>query len=383
MNKIAVQVQQAFKELFGDAPDHLIRAPGRVNLIGEHTDYSEGFVMPVALEHAIWIALRPRPDQRVVLHSLDFGESIDLNLSELQKQGQGWQEYLKGIAWVLQEEGWELTGWEGVITGNVPLGAGLSSSAALEMACLRSFTEISGILWEPKTVAKLAQRAEVEWVGISCGIMDQLISACGVAGHVHIIDCRNLKIQSVKLPEGIRIIILDTKTRRGLIDSLYNERHSQCLQAAGQLGKSVLRDVNLTELEAQSSNLTPLLYLRARHVISENFRVQKAAEAILRNDLKYLGQLMQESHISLRDNFEVSNSTLNCMVECALSAPGCLGARMTGAGFGGCVVAIVKKEQEIDFKNLVRNCYRKNSGLDPGIISCIPSNGVTRLAPIS
>ena len=383
MNKIAVQVQQAFKELFGDAPDHLIRAPGRVNLIGEHTDYSEGFVMPFALEHAIWIALRPRPDQRVVLHSLDFGETMDLNLSERQKQGQGWQEYLKGIAWVLQEEGWELTGWEGVITGNVPLGAGLSSSAALEMACLRSFTEVSGILWKPQIVAKLAQRAEVEWVGISCGIMDQLISACGVAGHVHFIDCRNLKIQPVKLPEGIRIIILDTKTRRGLIDSLYNERHSQCLQAAGKLGKSVLRDVNLTELEAQSSNLTPLLYLRARHVISENIRVQQAAEAIFRNDLKYLGQLMQESHISLRDNFEVSNSTLNSMVECALSAPGCLGARMTGAGFGGCVVAIVKKEQEINFKNIVRNCYRKFFGLDPEIISCIPSNGVTRLEPIS
>ena len=269
------------------------------------------------------------------------------------------------------------------MTGDVPLGAGLSSSAALEMACLRAFTEVSEILWKPQTVAKLAQRAESEWVGISCGIMDQLISACGIAGHVLLIDCRNLKMEPVKLPEGIRIIILDTKTRRGLIDSLYNERHSQCLQVARMLGKSVLRDVNLMELEAQISNLNPLLYLRARHVISENIRVQQAAEAMLSIDLNYLGQLMQESHISLRDNFEVSNSTLNCMVECALSAPGCLGARMTGAGFGGCVVAIVKKEQEIDFKNLVRNCYRKNSGLDPGIISCIPSNGVTRLAPIS
>ena len=383
MNKIAIQAQRAFEERFGDAPDHLIRAPGRVNLIGEHTDYSEGFVMPVALENAVWIALRPRADQRVVLHSLDFGETTDLNLSEPQKHGQGWQEYLKGIVWVLQEEGWELTGWEGVMTGDVPMGAGLSSSAALEMACLRAFTEVSGILWKPQTVAKLAQRAEIEWVGISCGIMDQLISACGVAGHVHIIDCRNLKMQPVKLPDGIRIIILDTKTRRGLIDSDYNERHSQCFKVAGILGKSVLRDVNLTELEAQSSNLNPLLYLRARHVISENIRVQQAVEAILNNDLKFLGQLMLESHLSLRDNFEVSNSTLDTMVECALSAPGCLGARMTGAGFGGCVVAIVKKERERDFKNIVRNCYRKKSGLDPEIISCIPSNGVTRLAPIS
>ena len=383
MNKIAIQVQQVFEDRFGDAPDHLIRAPGRVNLIGEHTDYSEGFVMPLALENAVWIALRPRADQRVVLHSLDFGETADLNLLEPQKHEKGWQEYLKGIIWVLQDEGWELTGWEGVMSGDVPLGAGLSSSAALGMSCLRAFTEVSEILWKPQTVAKLAQRAEIEWIGISCGIMDQLISACGVAGHVLFIDCRNLKIQSVKFPEEIRIIILDTKIRRSLIDSLYNERHSQCMQAANILGKPVLRDANLTELEDQSSNLNTLLYLRARHVISENIRVQQAVEAIGNNDLNYLGQLMRESHTSLRDNFEVSNSNLDTMVECSLSTPGCLGARMTGAGFGGCAVAIVKKEHEENFINLVRNCYRKKSGLDPEIISCIPSDGVSRLAPMT
>jgi len=324
MSKMAVQVQLAFEERFGSAPEHVIRAPGRVNLIGEHTDYSGGFVLPVALEHAVWIALRPRPDQRVVLHSLDFAETAELDLSEPQKQEKGLQEYLKGTTNVLQEAGWKLTGWEGVMMGDIPQGAGLSSSAALEMACLRAFAEASGKSWQPQIAAKMAQQAETEWVGISCGIMDQLISACGVAGHALFIDCRNLEMKPVKLPEGIRVMILDTMTRRGLVDSLYNERHSQCLQAAKILGKSILREVSLTELQSQSSKLSPLLYRRAGHVISENQRVKHAVGAMRSNDLKLLGQLMQQSHASLRDNFEVSNFALNTMVECAVSAPGCL-----------------------------------------------------------
>jgi len=383
MSKMAIQVQLAFEERFGSAPEHVIRAPGRVNLIGEHTDYSGGFVLPVALEHAVWIALRPRPDQRVVLHSLDFAETAELDLSEPQKQEKGWQEYLKGITKILQEAGWKLTGWEGVMMGDIPQGAGLSSSAALEMACLRAFAEASEKSWQPQIAAKMAQQAETEWVGISCGIMDQLISACGVAGHALFIDCRNLEMKPVKLPEGIRVMILDTMTRRGLVDSLYNERHSQCLQAAEILGKSILREVSLTELQAQSSKLSPLLYRRAGHVISENQRVKHAVGAMRSNDLKLLGQLMQQSHVSLRDNFEVSNFALNTMVECALSAPGCLGARMTGAGFGGCAVAIVKTELEIKFYNSVKDCYRKKSSLNPKIISCNPTNGVARLAPLA
>jgi len=229
----------------------------------------------------------------------------------------------------------------------------------------------------------MAQQAETEWVGICCGIMDQLISACGVAGHALFIDCRNMEMKPIKLPEGIRVMILDTMTRRGLVDSLYNERHSQCLQAAEILGKSILREVSLTELQAQSSKLSPLLYRRAEHVISENQRVKLAVGAMRSNDLKLLGQLMQQSHASLRDNFEVSNFALNTMVECALSAPGCLGARMTGAGFGGCAVAIVKTELEIKFYNSVKDCYRKKSSLNPKIISCNPANGVTRLAPLA
>jgi len=383
MNKIALNVQRAFETRFGSSPTHLIRAPGRVNLIGEHTDYSGGFVLPLALEEAHWIAVRPRNDQAVMLHSLDYDDSTKVNLAEPQLHLKGWQEYLNGVVWVLQEENWPISGWEGVMSGDVPQGAGLSSSAALEMAFIRAFAEISGISWKPKLSAKLAQRAESEWVGVSCGIMDQLISACGVTGHALFIDCRNLDIQQVPLPEGLRVIILDTKTRRGLVASHYNERHSQCKEASAILGKSLLRDATLSELDAQSAGMKHLLYRRAKHVITENERVLQAVNAMLANEHQHLGQLMQDSHKSLRDDFEVSNSALDEMVECALTAPGCQGARMTGAGFGGCAVALVTAEKEGDFVNSIRECYLKKTGLDPQIISCTPANGASRHDPLT
>ena len=383
MNKINLNVQQAFETRFGSRPTHLIRAPGRVNLIGEHTDYSGGFVMPIALEQAHWIAVRPRNDQAVILHSLDYDDSTKVNLTQPQLHLKGWQEYLNGVVWVLQEENWSLSGWEGVMAGDVPQGAGLSSSAALETALIRTFAEVSEISWKPKIAAKLAQRAESEWVGVSCGIMDQLISACGVSGHALFIDCRNLDIQQVPLPEGHRVIILDTKTRRGLVDSHYNERHSQCKEASRILGKSLLRDATQSDLEAQSASLKPLLYRRAKHVITENERVLQAVKAMGAGDHGLLGQLMQDSHKSLRDDFEVSNTALDEMVECALSAPGCLGARMTGAGFGGCAVALVTAEKEGDFVNSIRECYLKKMSLQPQISSCTPADGASLHDPLT
>ena len=339
--------------------------------------------MPLALEQAHWIAARPREDQTVVLHSLDYDDSTKVNLTEPQLQLKGWQNYLNGVVWVLQEEKWLLSGWEGVMSGDVPQGAGLSSSAALETALIRAFAEFSGITWQPKIAAKLAQRAENEWVGVSCGIMDQLISACGVSGHALFIDCRNLDIQQVPLPEGLRIIILDTKTRRGLVDSHYNERHSQCKEASAILGKTMLRDATLSDLEAKAAEMEPLLYRRAKHVITENERVLQAVKAMRSDDHQLLGQLMQDSHISLRDDFEVSSSALDEMVECALTAPGCLGARMTGAGFGGCAVALVTAEKEEDFVNSIRECYFKKTSLQPNIISCTPADGASRYDPLA
>ena len=383
MNKIALNVQKAFEKSFGYKPTHLIRAPGRVNLIGEHTDYSGGFVLPVALEEALWIAVRPRKDQAVILHSLDYNDSTEIILSKPQSHLKGWREYLSGIVWVLQEANWHLSGWEGVMSGNIPRGAGLSSSAALEIALIRTFSEISEISWEPKFSAKLAQRAESEWVGVKCGIMDQLVSACGVSGHAIFIDCRNLEIQQIPFPKGIRLIILDTKTRRGLVDSHYNERHSQCKEASAILGKSMLRDATMFDLDEQSTGMESLLYRRAKHVITENERVLQAVDAMCANDHLHLGQLMYDSHKSLRDDFEVSNSSLDEMVECALNASGCLGARMTGAGFGGCVVALVKAEKEKGFVDSIRECYLKKTNQNPQIISCKPDDGASRHDPLT
>ena len=383
MNKIALKVQQAFETRFGDRPTHLIKAPGRVNLIGEHTDYNGGFVLPLALEEALWIAVRPRKDQAVILHSLDYDDSTEVNLSKPQLHLKGWHEYLSGVIWVLQEGNWHLSGWEGVMSGNVPQGAGLSSSAALEIALIRAFSEVSGISWEPILSAKLAQRAESEWVGVNCGIMDQLISACGVSEHALFIDCHSLEIQQVPLPHVLRVMSLDTKPRRGLVDSNYNERHSQCKEASEILGKSLLRDATMFELDEQSAEMAPLLYRRAKHVITENERVLQSVDAMYANDHQHLGRLMYDSHKSLRDDFEVSNSSLDAMVECALTAPGCLGARMTGGGFGGCVVALITAEKEEDFVNCISKCYSNKTNQDPQIISCIPADGASRIDPLT
>ncbi|HBI28919.1 MAG TPA: galactokinase [Deltaproteobacteria bacterium] len=379
MREIARRVQRAFRERFGVAPIHLIRAPGRVNLIGDHTDYSGGLVMPLALEHAIWIALRPRADHRVVLHSLDFAETAELNLTEPQTQGKGWQEYFKGVAWVLREAGWPLSGWEGVFAGDVPRGAGLSSSAALEMACIRAFAEASGVPWEPQVAAKLAQRAENEWVGMNCGIMDQLISGCGVAGHALFIDCRSFETVPVPLPEGTKVLVLDTRTRRGLVDSAYNERRASCEEVARRLGHSLLRDVRFEELESQTESLGSQLVKRARHVLTENQRVRQAVEAMCSNNPDELGRLMQDSHASLRDDFEVSSPALDAMVACALAAPGCFGARMTGAGFGGSAVALIDAGIEARFTEAVGSSYCEVTGVDPEIMTCAPTDGVNRL----
>src|SRR5512136_35584 len=211
------QVGQEFENRFGGRPAFIVRAPGRVNLIGEHTDYNDGFVLPMAIDRAIWIALRPRSDRRVVVRSLDFDQTAEFSLENLVKEQIEWLEYLKGVAWALQEANYPLQGWEGVVGGDVPVGAGLSSSAALELATARAFAAISGFAWNAAPMAKLGQRAENRWVGMNCGIMDQMISAAGKAGHALLIDCRSLALEPVPLPAGTNVVILDTATRRGLV----------------------------------------------------------------------------------------------------------------------------------------------------------------------
>ncbi|MCL5271460.1 MAG: galactokinase [bacterium] len=369
------KVRDAFKSRFAGQPAMIVRAPGRVNLIGEHTDYNDGFVMPMAIDRSVWIALRPAQGRRVTVHSLDFDKRDSFALEGLQKNQSKWLEYLKGVAWVLQEAGYTLAGWEGVLTSDVPIGAGLSSSAALELATARAFQAVSGFDWEPKKMALLGQRAENKWVGVNCGIMDQLISAAGKAGHALLIDCRSLDCQPAPLPAGVAVVILDTATRRGLDSSAYNERRLQCETVAKFFGVKALRDVDVATFEARQGELEDVFRRRARHVITEDDRTLKAAEALRRGDIGALGRLLDASHASLRDDYEVSCQELNAMVDCARDAAGCLGARMTGAGFGGCAVALVEEARAEVFAQSVTANYEKAVNLKPHIYVCQAAEG--------
>jgi galactokinase len=315
---IQQEITTRFEALYGEAPAYVVRAPGRVNLIGEHTDYNDGFVLPLAIDRAVWIALRPRNDDQVHLTSLDFDEPIAFSLSSLAKGEESPAEYVKGVAWALQDAGYQIGGFEGVIKGDVPIGAGLSSSAAIELATARAFAAVSNFEWDAPKMALLAQKAENQWVGVNCGIMDQMISATGKAGHAVLIDCRSLELTPAPLPPGAVVIVLDTGTRRGLVDSAYNERRAQCEKAAKFFGVKALRDVNLITFDARSSSLDDLTFRRAHHVVTENDRTLKARDAMFAGDLHRLGELMNASHISLRDDFEVSSPALNSIVEIAI-----------------------------------------------------------------
>jgi galactokinase len=368
------RITQEFERRFGTPPAFVARAPGRVNLIGEHTDYNDGFVLPMAIDRAMWIAGQPRSDQRVVGHSLDLNQTVEFSLKSITRET-GWGEYLKGVAWALQEAGHRLQGWEGVVSGDVPIAAGLSSSAALELATARVFAATSGVRWDPATMAKIGQRAENEWVGMNCGIMDQMISAAGKANHALLIDCRSLETQSVPLPPDTVVVVLDTATRRGLVDSAYNERRAQCEAAARLFGVSALRDVSVAHFQRQAGQLGELTRRRARHVVTENERTLQAAEAMRHGDGVELGRLMNDSHASLRDDFEVSSDELNHMVVCAQREDACYGARMTGAGFGGCAVALIHTDAAHDFAATVSVCYQETTGFTPSVHICTATNG--------
>ena len=378
----AEKVAAAFRSRFGSEPAWLVRSPGRVNLIGEHTDYNEGFVLPMAIDRAVWIALRARAGRDVVAASVDFAEEKAFSLDGLRREGRGWWEYLKGTAWALGEAGDRLAGWEGTLAGDVPIGAGLSSSAALEMAAARAFAAVSGRAWDPVRMAKLAQRAENEWVGVGCGIMDPLIIGTGREGHATLIDCRSLELRPVPLPQGTVVAVLDTSTRRELTGSAYNERRAQCEEAARALGVKALRDVTASALEARGERLSDTLRRRARHIVTENARTLEAAEAMKAGDARRLGRLMNESHASMRDDFEISTPTLDAMVECAQAAVGCDGARMTGGGFGGCVVALMDEAAAPAFLDAVGRSYSERTGLTPSLYLCRPEGG-TSLAPLA
>jgi galactokinase len=284
---------------------------------------------------------------------------------------------VRGVAWALAGAGLPVKGWEGVAAGDVPLGAGLSSSAALELATARAFAAAGAIDWQPAAMARLAQRAENGWVGVNCGIMDQLISAAGHAGHALLIDCRSLVARPVPMPESSAVVVLDTATRRGLVDSAYNERRAQCEAAARFFGVRALRDVDAEAFGERAEGLDPFTRRRARHVISENARTLAAAEALARGDVRQVGVLMDESHESLRDDFEVSRRELDVMVEAARQHAACYGARMTGAGFGGCAVALIAAGAAEEFAAEVAERYRRGTGLTPSVYVCRASPGAS------
>ena len=367
----------AFAARYGAPPPIVVRAPGRVNLIGEHTDYNDGFVFPIAIDRAVWIALRPRDDDTVEVHSLSRREPARFHALAPAHGEPRWSEYLTGSAWSLGHAGYRLRGWEGVLASDVPIGAGLSSSAAVELATMRAFAAVSALSWEPAIMARLAQRAENEWVGVNCGIMDQMISAIGIAGSAVLIDCRSLATRAEPLPDDTAIVVLDTGTRRGLMDSAYNERRAQCERAAAHLGVAALRDVTLEQLMARAAGLDAATVRRARHVVTENARTRAAADAMRAGDALVLGRLMRESHISLRDDFEVSTAALDAMVEVAAAQPACLGARMTGAGFGGCAVALVRLAEAERFADVVGREYERRTNIAPQVYVTSASAGAS------
>jgi len=376
-NVLKQTVIDRFEKEFHTTPEALILAPGRVNLIGEYTDFNNGFVLPMAIDRYLAMTVRKREDDIIKVNSVDFNETVTLNLHSLKKESHSFQEYISGCIWALKEKDYTVSGFECVIAGNIPVGAGLSSSAALELAVLKAASFSSGFPFDKVRMAIIGQYAENNWVDVNCGIMDQVISSAGKSGHALLIDCSNLSLKECPLPPETSVIILDTDTRRGLVDSAYNERRDQCFKAAEIMGVQFLRDADETMLAEAELRMNEQEYKRAKHIISENARVLTAAESMKQGDAEAMGRLMNESHESLRDDFEVTSPALNAIVECSGNQDSCIGARMTGAGFGGCAVALVKKDQEDTFIQKVTSCYQNKTGLSPRIYKCKPSEGVT------
>ncbi len=360
-------------------PEHIVRAPGRVNLIGEHTDYNGGFVLPMAIDREVRIAGRRRADRTVHMIALDFGgDESSFSLDAITRDdAHAWSNYPRGIALMLQKLGASLPGLDLLIHGNVPIGSGLSSSAAVEVAAATVFLTFSGFKLSGVEIAQLCQRADNEFVGVKSGIMDQFISTLGRAGDALLIDCRDLSYQYAPVPRGATIVVCDTMKRRKLVSSEYNTRRSECEEAARLLGVPLLRDVSVAEFQKREKKLPPIVAKRARHVITEDTRVLEAVEAMRRDDLAAFGRLMDASHASLRDDYGVSSPELDAMVWVARTQPGCYGARLTGAGFGGCTVNLVRDDAVKAFIANVAAGYQFRTSIAPQIYACRASQGAS------
>jgi len=357
------------------------RAPGRVNLIGEHTDYNDGFVMPAAIDLSTWVKISPLEQRKLQILSENFNEQIEIDLDDQSLARRGhWSDYPIGVAVMLEQSGRRLHGARLQIRGEVPIGSGLSSSAAVEVATACALVANSGLTIDARDLALLCQKAENEFVGARVGIMDQFVSLFGQAQKALMLDCRSLEYELLPLPDNIRLIICNTMVKHELASGAYNERRAQCEAGVKHLAKFVanvtaLRDVTLEQLEQFGTDLPEVVYRRCRHVITENARVLAAAKALEQRDLKEFGRLMAASHQSLRDDYEVSSEELDLMVELARKVEGVYGARMTGGGFGGCTVNLVAVEHDEEFSRRVAESYEQVTKLKPEIFICSASNG--------
>ncbi len=364
------KVSAAFVAHFGSAPGLVSRAPGRVNLIGEHTDYNDGFVLPCAIGPATMVAAKLRTDGDVRIVAIDFDDATDafnLNAPITRNAAQPWADYIRGMVEALQNAGHKVTGADLAIAGNLPQGAGLSSSASLEVAVGHAMLALADIEPDLTALAQTAQMAECDFVGTKCGIMDQLISARGKSGHALLIDCRSLSLTDVSVPEDVAIMIVHSGVTRGLVDGAYNERRIQCEAAAQAMGVKALRDADMAMLKA--AGLDNVTHIRARHVISENHRTRDAATALAGADLQTLGKLMAESHASMRDDFEITVPAIDSLVALLQSAIGSKGgARMTGGGFGGACVAILPASRVLEVTAAVESGYQTPDGQKPLIM---------------
>lgn len=374
-------------ETFGHPPAHIARAPGRVNLLGEHVDYNDGFVLPAAIDRATYVAFSPTNTRHSTLLAVDFDQQASFSSDSVPNKTQAdssslpeWGLYPAGVMWSLMEEGLPVHSMNAVFASDVPRGSGLSSSASVEMAFMLAWQTLGGWTLPPMRRALLGQKAENQYVGVNCGIMDQFASACGVENRLLLLDCRSLEWRTIPLPEDVAIVIADTTVRRKLTSGEYNKRRAACEEAVRLLQQDLpniksLRDVSVEEFNRLADKLPEEVRKRARHVVDEIGRTSQAEALLEAGDVHEFGRLMNECHVSLRDLYEVSCPELNVMVDVARSLEGCYGARLTGAGFGGCTVNLVAKEYVQEFARALARGYEGQTGLHPEIYITRASGG--------
>jgi galactokinase len=383
MPDLIKHVKQAFKDMIGRPAAFVIQAPGRVNIIGEHTDYNDGFVLPCAINYQTIVCANRRNDDVIRVISLDYDNEVDeFSVSEdIVPSTKTWANYIRGVVKHLKMRGYKFSGADMVISGNVPQGAGLSSSASLEVAIGQTFKALYTLGISQQEIALNGQEAENKFVGCNCGNMDQLISAQGKKNHALLIDCRSLSTASVSLPSGVSIVIVNSNKQRGLVDSEYNSRRAQCEEAAQYFGVKALRDLSLADFNKHKSNLDPVTAKRVKHVITENDRTLSAAIALSENDITTLQRLMEESHVSMRDDFEITVPEIDALVDIIKAEIGLRGGvRMTGGGFGGCVVSILPNDLIDQVITAVNEKYPVVSGLTPSIFVCSAENGASEVS---